>query len=314
MNESWKPKHVVVIGAGAMGCLFGGLLREGGLNVTLVDIWREHVDAINRNGLRILGHGGDRSVFVRATTKPAEIETADIVLVQCKAFHTTEALRQAASIFGNNTVAISFQNGLGNEEAIAEVVGIERVLGGLTVRAGSLVEPGVIRNYSELPTCIGELKGGISARAKRIADVFTQAGLKTQASANIVRELWNKLLINVGVSATSALAGLNVSDALAIPELLQVALEAVDEAAAVGRAAGIDLDASETRELLSRITGEGGTSENRSSMCVDILKKRRTEIDYINGAVVQLGKTYGIPTPVNKTLVAVVKGLERSFA
>src|SRR5713226_8878564 len=94
MQETWKPNHVVVIGAGAMGCLFGGLLREGGLNVTLVDIWRQHVDAINRNGLRILGHGGDRYIPVRATTNPREIEKADVVLVQCKALHTTEALRQ----------------------------------------------------------------------------------------------------------------------------------------------------------------------------------------------------------------------------
>ena len=313
MHTTWKPNHVVVIGAGAMGCLFGGLLHEGGLKVTLVDIWREHVDAINRNGLRILGHGGDRSVFVRATTKPTEVERADVVLVQCKAFHTTEAVRQAASIFGKDTVAISFQNGLGNEEAIGEVVGIERVLGGLTVRAGSVVEPGVIRNYSDLPTYVGELTGGISPRAELIGAAFSQAGLKTKASENIVRELWKKLLINVGVSASSAVTGVSVRDALSVPELLEIALEAVDEAAAVGKAAGVELDANATREMLSQITGEGGTSENRSSMCVDLLNKRRTEIDFINGAVVRLGRTYGIPTPVNKALVAVVKGLERTF-
>jgi 2-dehydropantoate 2-reductase len=313
MHEHWKPNHVVVIGAGAMGCLFGGLLHEGGLNVTLVDVWRQHVEAINRNGLTILGYGGDRSISVRATTEPTEVETADVVLVQCKAFHTTEALRQAAPIFGTDTVAISFQNGLGNEEMIGEVVGAEKVLGGLTVRGANVVEPGVIRNYSDLPTFIGELPGGVSARAERVATAFTRAGLETKASENIVRDIWKKLLINVGVSATSAVTGTKVSDALAVPEVLEVALEAVDEAAAVGKAAGVELDIGETRKLLSRITGQGGTGDNRSSMCVDLVNKRRTEIDYINGAIVQVGKKYGIPTPVNNTLVAIVKGLERSF-
>ena len=121
------------------------------------------------------------------------------------------------------------------------------------------------------------------------------------------------MLINGGVSASSAVTGVSVRDALSVPELLEIALEAVDEAAAVGKAAGVELDANATREMLSRITGEGGTSENRSSMCVDLLNKRRTEIDFINGAVIRLGRTYGIPTPVNKALVAVVKGLERNF-
>jgi 2-dehydropantoate 2-reductase len=296
-----------------MGCLFGGLLHEGGLNVTLLDVWREHVDAINRHGLRILGHGGDRSVFVRARTSPHEVGKADVVLVQCKAFQTTEAVRQAASIFGKETLAISFQNGLGNEEAIGEVLGMERVLGGLTVRAGTVVEPGVIRNYSDLPTYIGELTGGTSSRARRIAAAFTEAGLETKVSQNIVRDLWKKLLINVGVSASSAIAGLNVRDTLSVPELLEIAMEAVDEAASVGRAAGVDLDADETRKMLARIASEGGTSENRSSMCVDLMKRRQTEVDYINGVVVRLGRTHGIPTPVNKTLLAVVKGIEKSF-
>jgi 2-dehydropantoate 2-reductase len=177
-----------------------------------------------------------------------------------------------------------------------------------------VVEPGVIRAYSDLPGYIGELAGGISPRVERIAAAFTEAGLKTQASENIVRDKWKKLLLNIGVTALSAVTGLSVSGVVAVPELLEVVLESVDEGSAVAKAAGVELDADETRELLLRVIGPGGTSENRSSMCVDILNKRRTEIDYINGAIVKQGKKYGVPTPINKTLVAVVKGLEKNFA
>ena len=168
MKGIWKPNHVVVVGAGAMGCLFGGLLREGGLNVTLVDVWREHVDTINSKGLKIVGYGGDRYIPVRASTDAQTVEPADVVLVQCKAFHTSEAVRAALTIFQHDTVAISFQNGLGNEETIGEVVGLEKVLGAVTAYGASVAEAGVIRTHSNLPSRVGELQGGSRLTRRRI--------------------------------------------------------------------------------------------------------------------------------------------------
>ena len=141
--STWKPDHVVVVGAGAMGCLFGGLLKEGGLNVTLVDVWREHVEAINRDGLRILGYGGDRFIRVPAVLSAEALPAADVVLVQCKARHTKGAVEASLTLFAEETVAISFQNGLGNEEVIGEVVGMERVLGGLTAQGAGVEAAGV---------------------------------------------------------------------------------------------------------------------------------------------------------------------------
>ena len=127
-------QHVVVLGAGAMGSLFGGLLAEGGMQVTLVDPWQEHIENIQKNGLNMVGYGGDRFIPVGATTNPAEIESADIVFVQCKANFNAAAAKSVQHLFGedSNTVAISFQNGLGNEEELAEYFGESRVLGGLT--------------------------------------------------------------------------------------------------------------------------------------------------------------------------------------
>ena len=151
-----KPK-VAVLGAGAMGSLFGSQLAEGGLDVTLIDIWREHVDAINGGGLRVVGHRGEHRVKVTATTDPASGGAADVVLVQCKAASTTAAVRNAldAGLFHDDSVAISFQNGLGNEEMIAEVIGAERVLGGVTAQGASIEGPGCIRSYrsyADLPS------------------------------------------------------------------------------------------------------------------------------------------------------------------
>ena len=159
-----NPK-VAVLGAGAMGSLFGSQLAEGGLDVTLIDVWRDHVDAINDGGLRIVGHRGERRVNVAATTDPAACGAADAVLVQCKAASTTTAVRNAldAGLFGDDTVAISFQNGLGNEEMIACVLGTERVLGGVTAQGASIEGPGRIRSYADLPSQIG----GVGGRRER---------------------------------------------------------------------------------------------------------------------------------------------------
>ena len=138
--------RVVVLGAGAMGSLFGGLVAEGGLDVTLVDPWQEHIDNVRKNGLKIVGFGGDRHIPLGATTDPSEIESADLVFVQCKANFNAAAARSVRHLFGAqaSSVAISFQNGLGNEEELAEYFGIDNVLGGLTAQGANIESPGVV--------------------------------------------------------------------------------------------------------------------------------------------------------------------------
>ena len=308
--------RIVVLGSGAMGSLFGATLAQGGLPVTLVDIRADHVEAINARGLTIRGYGGDRIVRVPATTRAGELPRADIVLVQTKAPDTVAAVESAHRVFGPDTIAISFQNGLGNEEVIGGLVGPERVLAGLTAQGATLVGPGVVHNYGDLPSYMGELKGGSSARAESIATRFTAAGLRTRASADIRREMWKKLLGNVGLSPTSAITNLTSVEIMSVPELREVVLGAVDEAAAVGAAEGIRLDVEEARSVLLKLVDPsgGGTGRSKSSACTDILNRRRTEVDWINGAIVRLGEKHGIPTPINRTLVGAVKGMEKHFA
>ena len=307
--------HVLVLGAGAMGSLFGATLAQGGLAVMLVDIRTDHIDAINAKGVRIQGYGGERTVRVPATTCAGELPRADIVLVQTKAPDTAAAVESVRRVFGPETVAISFQNGLGNEEVIGGLVGPERVLAGLTAQGATLVGPGVVHNYGDLPTYVGELEGGSSVRAERIAKLFTAAGLRTHASTDIRRDMWKKLLGNVGLSPTSAITNLTSVEIMSVPELREVVLGAVDEAAVVGSAEGIELDAGEARSVLLKLADPsgGGTGQSRSSACTDILNRRRTEVDWINGAIVRLGEKHGIATLINRTLVGAVKGLEKHF-
>ena len=135
-----KDLKVAVLGAGAMGCLFGGLLAEKGLNVTLIDVWKEHVDAINKDGLKMDGHGGDRIIKVKATSDPSSLDKMDAVIVMCKATALEPALNSIKNIIGEKTIFMSFQNGIGHEAIIQSIVGDEKVIGGTTTQASNILD------------------------------------------------------------------------------------------------------------------------------------------------------------------------------
>ena len=307
--------HVVVLGAGAMGSLFGGLVAEGGLDVTLVDPWQDHIDSIREHGLKMVGFGGDRHISVNATTDPSTIESADIVFVQCKANFNAAAAESVRHLFaaGGETVAISFQNGLGNEEQLAEYFGKDRVLGGLTAQGASIESPGVVRNHAELPSYIGEMSGGLSDRTRTIANLLSGANLPTEASENIRLDIWRKLMANIAISAVSGITGLNIGEIFNDHFGDDVSYAALDEAIAVAKAVGVDLSPDDAREILGKISGPNGTPQNKSSLRVDIENERPSEIDYINGAVVRLAKEHNIAVPVNETLVTLVHAIQSRY-
>ena len=309
------PHHVVVLGAGAMGSLFGGLVAEGGLDVTLVDPWREHIDRIKENGLKMVGYGGDRHISVSATTDPATIDSADLVFVQCKANYNAEAAESVRHLFaaGDDTIAISFQNGLGNEEELAEYFGKDNVLGGITAQGANIEAPGIVRNHAELPSYIGEVGGGVSERTSSIASVLSDAGLPTEPSENIRMDIWRKLMANIAISAVSGITGLNIGEIFNNHYADDVSYAALDEAIAVAKAVGVDLRPEEAREILGKIAGPNGTPQNKSSLRVDIENGRPSEIDYINGAVVKLARENNIAVPVNETLVTLVHGIQNRY-
>ena len=300
--------RIAVVGAGAMGSLFGGLLAEAGEDVVLVDIWEEHVRAINERGLHIKGVSGDRVVRVRATTKHAEVGVVDLMLIQVKSYATEKAIRDALPMIGERTVVLTLQNGLGNVEKIAAVVGRERVLAGTTAHGATVLGPGEIYHAGRGLTVIGEVDGRITDRVKAIAELFNRAGIETEVTDNIMGAIWTKMLANVAINALTAITGLYNGELLELEETKAVMLKAVDEAVAVAKAMGIKLLVEDPHEFVLGIAR--ATATNKSSMLQDVERGRRTEIDAINGMIVHYGRELGIPTPINEALVAAVKGIE----
>jgi len=306
-----KTSKIGVIGAGAMGSFFGGLLAEKGLSVVLIDVWREHVDTINNKGLRIVGVGGDRQVKVRASSTPSSEDKVDIVFVQCKAAHTREAITGAKNMFSKDTVFISFQNGLGNEELVAELMGEDRVLGGLTAQGANIEGPGHIRAHTNLTTWVGEMDGKDSPRVRQLCELFSGHGLPCEASLEIKKQIWCKLLYNLAVSPMSTLTDLSLREVFETPGSRVVADLLVKEGLAVAKAEGVNIPGDEADHILEKVIAS--RQENKTSMCVDVLKKRQSEVDFINGRVVALALKHGIDTPVNKAMVFFVKALEAKF-
>ena len=300
--------RVAVVGAGAMGCLYGGHLAETGVDVSLVDIWREHVDAINAKGLHMTGVSGDRVVHVPATTDPETVGKVDLMLLFVKSYDTAQAVRDSGPLIGGDTYVLTLQNGLGNLEAITEAVGAGRVLGGTTSHGSTLVGPGEIRHAGVGPTVIGTLDGGSRSMAETAADMFNGAGLQTRVSGDVRGDIWGKVLVNLGINALTALTGLRNGQLLEIPELRLLMRLAVEEGMMVAEADGVDLGPLDHLAHVYEVAE--ATGANRSSMLQDVDRRRRTEIDALNGAVVGLGEKLGVKTPVNRALTALVKGLE----
>jgi 2-dehydropantoate 2-reductase len=308
---------IYVLGAGALGCAMGGVLTEAGHEVWLINRNVAQVEAMTQRGLVLRTDGMDRTVRVRAATSAAGVDPvsgpADLLIVLVKSFHTEEAMRSAVSLLGPQTVVLSLQNGLGHEDVLANIVGRDKLLAGKTYVGGSQLAPGhVIAGTRRKLTLIGELDGGVSARADAVAAVFNAAGLDTTVSDNIIGAIWDKLLVNVATGALSGITRLPYGELYQVPEVEACAVAAVTEAMAVARACGLRLSIAEPVDAW-RMAGAGLPFEFKTSMLQSLEKGSVTEIDYINGAVVQQGARYGISTPVNQTLVAAIKGIEKSL-
>ena len=302
---------IYFLGAGALGCAIGGTLAAAGSDVTLIDPYQAHVDAINRDGLRMKVGDSERVVRVRAALDAAKLEAPDLLIVLVKSFHTRAAIEGARNIVGPDTAVMSLQNGMGHEEILSEVVGAGHVLAGKTYVGGVMLAAGhVIAGTQGKRTVIGEIDGRISERAGAIAAEFERAELPCEVSGNILGAMWDKLLINVATGALSGITGQVYGSLYAVPEIEATAIAAVAEAMTVAEASGVKLSIKAPRDAWL-MAAEGLPYEFKTSMLQSLEKGSITEIDFINGAVVRIGRKYDIPTPVNQTLVAAIKGIER---
>lgn len=304
---------ICILGAGALGCAIGAALAESGVDLWLLNRSPAHVAAMQAQGLLVQDTRGERTVRVQAATRAEDIGPVDLVVVLVKSFHTAAAMRGAAALIGPHTLVLSLQNGLGHEDILADAVGRERVLAGKTYVGGVLLAPGRITSgVAGKHTYIGELDGAITPRVQAIADTFNRAGLATTVSDNIVGTMWDKLLVNVATGALSGITHLPYGDLYAVPEVKATALAAVAEAMAVARAGGVALTFTAPEQAWDK-AAEGLPASFKASMLQSLEKGSVTEVDFINGSVVRWGQRHGVPTPVNATLVACIKGIEHAL-
>lgn len=303
---------VCILGAGSLGSTIGGALAQAGNEVHLVG--REaHMKAINDQGLIMVTPAGEEVARPIGHTTPKDIGLCDLVIVLCKAFDTVKTMEEGKEIVGSDTMVMSLQNGLGTEEVLSDIVGKNHVIGGKTYIAGMLLEPG--RVQATIPgkdTFIGELDGSITPRVQNVGRMFEKAGMHCKVSDNIMGVIWDKLLVNVATGAVCAITRLSYGAMYQEEKLTALATAAVQEGIQVAQAAGITLTSEDPTYSLE-LARKGLPDSFKPSMLQSLEKHRPTEIGVINGAVVAQGKKYGIPTPINETLVACITGIERSI-
>ena len=304
--------RICVVGCGAVGSLFAANLAQlEDVEIWAYDLSREHVDAINANGLRLSG-AGDVVGPVRATADAAELPACDYGVVATKAMHTDAAIAATSHAFAGGAVC-SVQNGLGNEEALARYV--QRVIRGTTFPAGRLVEPGHVQWDVKGDTTIGPFEPSPAAQAEieRLAQACTRAGLPTTAVADARGPQWRKVIFNAATNPVGALTGLSHGRVCEDAALRRLVSGLVDEGKAVAAAQGIELDA-DPEDLIDHAARPDVAYDHKASMLQDVEARRETEIAYLNGGIVRFGREQGVPTPLNEAMTALVRGLERSWA
>jgi 2-dehydropantoate 2-reductase len=304
--------RVCVVGCGAVGSLFAANLAQlEDVEVWAYDLAREHVEAINARGLRLSG-AGEVVGRVSATSDAAELPPSDFGIVATKAMHTESAIAATAHVFAEGAVC-SVQNGLGNEEALARHVA--RVIRGTTFPAGRVVEPGRVQWDVKGDTTIGPFEPSPAPlqEVERLAEACTRAGLPTAAVADARGPQWRKVIFNAATNPVGALTGLTHGRVCEDPALRRLVSGLVDEGKAVADAQGIVLDA-DPEELIDHAARPEVAYDHKASMLQDVEARRETEIDYLNGGIVRFGREHGVPTPLNEGILALVKGLERSWA
>lgn len=306
--------RVVVIGAGSLGSAIGGTLALDGHDVVLVSRNAAHVDAIRRSGLVLDDGDTVRTVAVDADTGYHGHQVADLAIVLVKSFDTEHAIRAAAPVIGEHTTVLTLQNGVGCEEIIADVVGTDRVVAGRTFVGGRIVEPGRVEyGIDGRRTTIGELDGRPTERVERIAAAFGRAGMHADVSTDIRSMMWEKLFVNVATGAWSALTRLPYGELSVDPDVEPMAIATVAEAIAVARALGVAVATTDPSEPWRR-AWDGLPYGFQASMLQSVMRGARTEVDVMHGAVCRGGREAGVPTPINDTLWAAVRGLERHLA
>ena len=304
---------VAIVGCGAMGSVYAALMADAGHEVHAVTLWPDHAEAMRTQGLRVEGASGDRTVrLASAGTDTNGIGPCDLVVIATKAFDVAAAARSSVTLLGPDTVVQTIQNGLGSPEVAAPILGKDRLAVGVVGGFGaSMRAPGHAHHNGMEMIRFGAFAGLPTLSLRASARIWESAGFTVSLFDDVTRMVWEKLIMNVAFSGTSCATGLTIGEVMADPNAWSVAQGCAREAIAVAGAANVRLDVGDPIEHIRKL---GGKIPNaRPSMLLDYNAGRRGEVDAINGSIPRLGKRYGIPTPVNETVVAIIKARESAF-
>ena len=303
---------IAIVGTGAMGSVYAGVLAESGHEVWAIDQWQDHVTAINASGLCIEGPSGKRNIVLKATTDFAEPGICDLVVIATKAMDVRSAAISAAELTEVETPVLSIQNGLGGPDNAASVLGRETVMVGSAGGFGaSVLGPGHVRHEGMELMRLGELAGPVTERLVRVAEIWSSAGFNVQVYDDIARLVWEKLVCNVAYSALCTVLECTIGEILADKDCSLISARCASEAYEVGRAQGIGFGFDDPRAYVVQF-GER-LLDARPSMLLDYLAGRRGEIDVINGVIPHIASEVGLQAPVNETLSGIVRFKEYSM-
>jgi len=293
-----------------MGSVYAGLFAAAGHEVWAIDRWREHVEAMRARGLRLEGASGDRTVKLNATGDARDAGPCDLVILATKAGQVADAARSVKNLVEEDTVVLSIQNGLGGPDTAASVLGSERVMVGVVGGFGaSMKGPGHAHHNGMELVRLGELQGPITPRLERIADAWRGAGFRVKVFDDIAQLVWEKLICNCAYSGPCGLTDHTVGEVMQDRDLARVsaacAREAFDVARKKGVRLGFDDPVAYVRDFGSKIPAA------RPSVLLDLMAKRKSEIEVINGSIPRVGAEVGVPAPVNDALTALVLEKER---
>lgn len=309
-THSFIRMKITVIGSGAMGSLFGGLLAKDGQDVTLLDIWKEHINKIKTEGLRITSPDGGEDIIkdIRATTELEEIEPPTLAILFVKSIHTKEALRDASPILNDEVDVMTLQNGLGNPEKISQFIPRENIIAGVTTHGSTLKGSGHIIHAGKGTTEIGRYYRENDERVNEVAEMLSSAGIKTSVSGQVEKLIWEKVLVNIGINIPTALARIKNKFIAESKFGNQLVERAVEEAMEIAWEEGIDV----REDMVSYVLEvASNTGENKSSMLQDMEVGRKTEIENFSGAIIDMAEKHEIPCPVNRTFYNLVRLSEK---
>jgi 2-dehydropantoate 2-reductase len=306
--------RIIIVGPGAMGCLFAAFLsrsKSKDNQIWLLDKDAGRASRLNKQGIDVEGIAGNWHVDVSATSDLKDIPAADLIILSVKSYDTKNTMDRIKTLVSEDTSVLTLQNGLGNIEIIGEIIGPDQVICGITSLGATWLDTGRIRFAGKGETIIGRIDGKTSVQMRAIRELFNKAGLETKISGDIKGFLWSKLIINTGINALTAITRLRNGQLLEFEGSRKILREAVTEAVKVAKRKRIKLLYDDPLAKVESVCE--ATATNVSSMLQDVVRKKRTEIDFINGVIVRFGQELGISVPVNALLVSLVKVIESSY-